>query len=167
MEKVFYSVADVAAARAVLDRLHELDVPDTAIALVAPTGTQMENFPDAVLENATDIGPAAARGAAIGGSLGLIGSLLVAAFPPTGVILGGAALLAATAGGALMGAWSATLIGATIPNEAARHFESELERGRILIAVEWPDLKPASLEHLPGLPPGAVRRLSVPDDGEA
>ena len=61
----------------------------------------------------------------------------------------------------------ATLIGATIPNEAARHFESELERGRILIAVEWPDLKPASLEHLPGLPPGAVRRLSVPDDGEA
>jgi hypothetical protein len=45
-------------------------------------------------------------------------------------------LLGFFAGGALVGAWSSALVGASVPNETRRKFEDEIEAGRTLLVID-------------------------------
>ena len=53
-----------------------------------------------------------------------------------GIALGGASLLGFLAGGALIGAWSSAIVGASIPDAVRRKFEDEIAAGRILLVVQ-------------------------------
>lgn len=73
------------------------------------------------------------------GAAGLLGGLLVLAFPPAGLVVGGEALLAAvTAGGATVGALAMGLISKDIPKKDLAAFEKDIAHGRILLMVDVP-----------------------------
>lgn len=145
MSKLVYSLDSADSALEAIRRLRELDIPDKCISLIARSNIELEQIPDRFVTDSTDFGPAVARGAALGGTMGAVAGLLVASFPFFGIALGGGALLLATAGAAV-GAWSSALMGAATPNEVRRHFEDEIERGRVLLAVDATEGTRATIE---------------------
>ena len=104
MTKLVYSLDSADSALEAIRRRRELGVPDKCISLIARADIELERIPDRFVTDSTDFGPAVARGAALGGTMGAVAGLLVASFPMFGIALGGGALLLATAGAAV-GAW--------------------------------------------------------------
>lgn len=145
MTKLVYSLDSADSALEAIRRLRELGVPDKCISLIARANIEMDQIPDRFVTDSTDFGPAVARGAALGGTMGAVAGLLVASFPMFGIALGGGALLLATAGAAV-GAWSSALMGAATPNEVRRHFEDEIESGRVLLSVDTTEETRAGVE---------------------
>lgn len=111
------------------------DLESESISLVAKGETQLEQIPDSLKDaSSTDFIPAALRGTAGGGGVGLLAGLVAAAIPTAGVTLAGAGLFAL--GGAAIGGWSAALVGASVPNEVQRQFEERVERGEVLLVLD-------------------------------
>jgi Protein of unknown function (DUF2934) len=82
----------------------------------------------------------ALAGAGVGGLIGL--GIMAGAIPAIGPVIAGgalAAILANAAGGAALGGLVGALVEAGIPEEEAQHYQSELEAGRILVAVKADD----------------------------
>ena len=117
-----YASPNLAAAQAALAAARDTGIERDALSLIARSDIEM----DAV--------PAALRGAAGGGAVGLVAGLIAVAVPPLGITLAGAGLMAAV--GALVGSWSSALVGATVPDPVRRQFEEAIEAGRILLVVD-------------------------------
>src|SRR5690606_8489776 len=101
--------------------------------------------PDAVMTRASSATlPAAARGAGYGAGAGALAGLAAATFPPLGLTLAGA-LLGGGAAGALVGTWASAMVGASIPEPERRHYEAEIEAGRVLVVVDADDAQHAML----------------------
>lgn len=87
----------------------------------------------------------AISGGIVGGVIGLLGSLLIPGVGP--IVLGG--VLASTLTGAGIGAAAGGIIGALmglgVPEADARHFESGLRSGAVLLTVEAADRLPDAL----------------------
>lgn len=130
-----YSTPNLAAAQAALAAARESGIDPDDLALIARSDIEMEAVPDAVRDGGrTDTLPAALRGAAGGGAVGLVAGLVAVAVPAVGITLAGAGLI--TAVGALMGSWSSALFGAGVPDPVRRRFEDTIESGRILLVVD-------------------------------
>ncbi len=118
---------------------------EEAIALVARRDIQLQQIPDDLKDSTPmDFVPAALRGAAGGGSIGLLAGLVASAVPSAGVTLAGAALIGVA--GAAVGSWSSALIGAAVPNEVQRVFEERIARGEILLVLDAEEDLLAKLE---------------------
>jgi hypothetical protein len=133
---VFSTNSLVGAVRAI-EAARAAGVPDNRISLIARSDIEIEKIPTERVDATTDTIPAALRGAATGGALGLVGGLVALAIPPVGITVGGVALMSAIAAG--VGAWSSALVGSSVPNSVRRRFESEIEQGRILVVVDYDD----------------------------
>jgi hypothetical protein len=95
-------------------------------------------------------GSRAGEGAAVGGLFGAIlgGFAAVASLAIPGGILVAGPIAAALAGGALGlagGSLVGALVGAGVPEQEARYYEDELERGGILVSVAVENERAASL----------------------
>jgi ribose/xylose/arabinose/galactoside ABC-type transport system permease subunit len=93
--------------------------------------------------------------------------LLVVAFPPAGVVLGGGALLAGTAAGAAFGALVTALLGSQEHSHKLDAFQRALASGQILLLADVPrrreaEVKSTILKHHPEAEIGSVRRSSGP-----
>ena len=140
MEKLLFLVPDVATAEAVVSTLREQGLGDDDIGVLANAGTNVDSLPEADMEDGSDAVPAFARGVAAGGATGLLAGLAALAFPPLGLVAGGAAIVATTTlGGASFGAFAATLVGSSVDNSQLREFEEAIERGEILVVVDVED----------------------------
>ena len=93
-----FSVPDLAVARHALDAARAAGLDNDDLSLIARADIELDSIPDELKDAATDFMPAALRGAAAGGGIGLVAGLAALAFPPLGITLAGAALV--TAGGA-------------------------------------------------------------------
>jgi len=129
-----FSVPDLAAARIALDAARSAGLDNDNLSLIARADLELESIPDDLKDAATDFMPAALRGAATGGGIGLAAGLAALAFPPIGITLAGAALL--TAGGAAVGTWVSALVGSTVEDPVRRKFEDEIAAGRILLVMD-------------------------------
>jgi hypothetical protein len=136
MKRYIYAFDSIEPARAAVTRLRQAGVDEKCISLIAKSDIQMEKIPDRYLDASTDFIPAVERGIAIGGASGLVAGLIGMVIPPFGIALGGGALLAFAAGGALIGAWSSALAGAGVPDNIRRQFEQEINNGHILLVVD-------------------------------
>ena len=129
-----YATPNLAAAQAALGAARDTGIDRDSLSLIARSDIEMEALPDDLREAHTDSVPAALRGAAGGGAVGLVAGLVAVAVPPLGITLVGAGLM--TAVGALVGSWSAALVGASIPDPVRRRFEDVIESGQILLVVD-------------------------------
>jgi len=131
-----FSTASPAAAVKAIAAAREAGVEDDAITLVARHDIEMDEVPGERIDVAADMVPAALRGAATGGALGLVGGIVGVAVPVIGIPLAGVGLLALT--GAAVGAWSSALMGSEVPSQVRREFEAEIAAGRVLVVIDAP-----------------------------
>jgi len=129
-----FSVSDVPAAYKALAAARASGIDDAHVLLIARKDIELEELPSDRLDGGTDTMPAAIRGAVGGGAVGLLAGVIAVVVPAFGITIAGAGLL--TAIGAMVGTWSAALMGAALPSEVRRRFEDEIERGRILVVLD-------------------------------
>jgi len=147
MKRLVYAFDTAESARAAIDELRGLGVDDKCISLIARSDIEMQAIPQHLRDVSTDFAPAMGRGAAIGSATGLFAGLVAMAIPPLGIAVGGAALIGFLAGGAIVGAWSAALVGASVPDRVRLKFEDEIAAGRILLVIDCNRDRATSVTH--------------------
>ncbi|KAF1701626.1 hypothetical protein [Pseudoxanthomonas suwonensis] len=133
-QRHIYSSPNLAAAQAALGAARDAGIDRDDLSLIARADIEMDAVPDDLREAHTDMVPAALRGAAGGGAMGLVAGLVAVAVPPLGITLAGAALM--TGVGAAVGSWSSALMGATVQDPVRRKFEEAIEGGQVLLVVD-------------------------------
>jgi hypothetical protein len=136
--RLYFLVPDVGQAREIVRELLLARIEERHIHIVAREGTPLEELPEAGLFQSSDIVKAAERGVTAGGATGLLAGLVAVAFPPAGLVMGGGAVLISTLAGAGIGAWAATLIGASLPNTELERYERAVAEGQILMLIDVP-----------------------------
>ena len=139
-----HSAPDLASAERAIAAARELGVEDDALSLVARSDIEVLAVDDDMKQANTDMLPAAARGAGCGAAAGVLAGLAAATFSPLGLTLAGA-MLGGGAAGALVGTWASAMVGASIPEPERRHYEAEIEAGRVLVVVDADDARHARL----------------------
>ncbi|MEO8298053.1 MAG: DUF1269 domain-containing protein [Burkholderiales bacterium] len=88
----------------------------------------------------------------LGAGIGLIGGAMLGVWlkltPMEGYVFDVGTLIACTLGGALLGAWCATLIGVSTPSLKLQRFEREIEQGKILLMVDVPARRMGEIQGL-------------------
>ena len=134
------------------------------ISLAARHDVELERLPEDFADETPDFNGGLKRGLVIGGGTGLLAGLVASSIPSFGVTLGGAALMALA--GVAVGGWSSALVGTTVPSELRRDFETEIDQGRVVLAVKVaPGDELKVTEALAFL--GDDARLLLQDDGRA
>ncbi len=143
-ERQFFFTPDLDAAKAVIDDLKDFGVPIEDLHVIANDQVSLEAVPEADLEHRSDVIDAAKRGAATGGAIGLVGSIIAVTVPAAGLTLGGGAILAGTALGTALGTWFSTLVGVSVPNQDVEEYRDRIDRGEIMVIVDCePEQQPA------------------------
>lgn len=136
-KRIHFLVPNIETTRLIVDELSAAGVQERHIHVLAKRDTPLEDLPEATFLQKTDFLPALEQGAAIGGITGMLAGLVAVALP-TGLVLGGGAVLAISLVGAGLGAWWSSLIGASVGNRRVRDYEAALERGELLVMVDAP-----------------------------
>jgi len=139
-----HSAPDLATAEQAIAAAREAGIDDDCLSLVARSDIELEQVPDELKQADTDMVPAAARGAGYGAVAGAVAGLAAATFPPLGLTLAGA-LLGGGAAGALVGTWTGAMVGGAIPEPERRHYEEQIQAGRVLVAIEAEESQHARL----------------------
>ena len=134
MKRIYFVAPDVDSAATLVELFHSRDIPDSQLHLVANDRVALGDLPEAdALEN-SDLYPALKRGAAAGGTLGLLAG--VAAVTTGGLAVGGAAVAGMTAAGAGFGSWVSGMVGAGLSDEEVRKKEQAIESGAVLVMAD-------------------------------
>ena len=138
MKRIYFLAPDVEITHKIVDELRANSVEEDDIHIIARRGTPLQDLPEASFFQKSDIIPAMERALAIGGTVGLLAGL-VAASLPTGLVLGGRALLGSTLAGAGVGAWLGGMVGLNVGNTQLKPYEDAVEKGELLILLDIPN----------------------------
>jgi len=141
--RLVFSLASVDEVPTAVAVAGNAGVATADISFIARSDIQMHPLIHDKLDPTTDTIPAALRGMATGGGVGIVAGIVALAVPPIGITIAGAGLMAAI--GAAVGGWSSALMGSTAPNEVRQRFEKEIAEGRVLLILDCKD------ELLPGV----------------
>ena len=136
--RLYFLLPDVESARHTADDLLLARVEDRHMHFLARRGTDLAELHEAGYLIKTDF----MHGAGVGLGLGALG-------------------------GALLGAWVASMVGASVPNSKLRQFQREIELGKVLLMVDVPydaldDIRDVvSARHPEAVPAGQVRPYPV------
>ncbi|HET7157720.1 MAG TPA: DUF1269 domain-containing protein [Burkholderiales bacterium] len=136
--RLYFVLPDVLSARAMRDDLLLARIEYPRMHFLSRRDTLPDDLPQATVLQKTDIVHGAQVGAAIGGVVGALAGALIVLFPPEGVTLKLVAVLAIAIGGALFGAWASSMVASSVPNSRLRAFESDMEKGKVLMMVDVP-----------------------------
>lgn len=137
MKRVYFLVPSVELAHKIVDELLLARVEERHIHILAKAGTPLGDLPEASLFQKSDFIPAMERGLAIGGITGTLAGLVAVALP-TGMVLGGGAVLAIALAGAGIGSWLAGMIGLDVENSRLKNYQGSVEKGELLLMVDVP-----------------------------
>jgi hypothetical protein len=144
-ERQFFFVNDYEHARQIIDDLRDFGITEDDLHVIANDSVMLEPLPEPDIVHRSDIVDAAKRGAATGGAMGLIGSIVAVTVPPAGLTLGGGAILAGTALGTALGTWFSTLVGVSVPNQEVDDYRHRIDRGELMIIVDCEPEQQAAL----------------------
>jgi len=139
VQKQIYFVPDINAAEAAVATFKELGRSEEDLSVVAHDPDSVAQLPDADQSETSDVVPAMKRGITVGGTAGLVAGLTAMAFPPAGIVVGGAAVALATLGGASFGAFASALVGVSVPNSELAQYQAAIEAGEVMIIADVPD----------------------------
>ena len=89
MRREYFLVPDIELAREIVHELLLSHVEERYIHLIARDDIPMEDLPEATLMQKSDFIPALEKGVLGGAYTGLAAGLVVMAFPPAGMVIGG------------------------------------------------------------------------------
>jgi hypothetical protein len=147
MKRIYFLVPDIEIAKKLVDDLLLARVEDRHIHVLAKRGTPLEDLPEATFLQKTDFIPALEQGLALGGLTGIMAGLVAVALP-TGLVLGGGAVLAISLAGAGFGALMSSMVGSGIGNRRIQQFQEAMERGEFLMMVDVPRSRVEEIEQI-------------------
>jgi hypothetical protein len=123
-----------------MDDLLLARIEERHIHFLAKDGTSMDGLHDANVLQRSDIVHAAQQGMLIGALLGCgFGALIILTLAADkAATMQITTVFVSTVVGALLGAWSSSMVGAAIPNSRLAPFDTAIEAGRILLMVDIP-----------------------------
>lgn len=136
MRRLFFLAPDVQSAHALVDSLLLAHIPDKHIHVLAREGTPLGDLPEAGVAQRSDLIPAIERGAAAGGTTGLIAGLIAVALPGMAIIPAGGLVIALAAAGALVGGWASSLVGVSVDSTRLTRFKDAIAAGQVLVMAD-------------------------------
>ncbi|HKO88870.1 MAG TPA: DUF1269 domain-containing protein [Burkholderiales bacterium] len=136
--RLYFVLPDVTSTRRVADELLLARVSDRHMHVLAQRGTELGALREASVWQKSDLVHGAEVGMVIGGIGGFLLGLMVVLTPPNGVEMQMITVLISSVIGAIFGAWSASLIGASTPNSRLKRFQADIDAGQILLMVDVP-----------------------------
>jgi hypothetical protein len=146
--RLYFVLPDVAGAQRVANELLLARVEDRHMHCLARRGTDLSPLREASVWQKSDLVHGAEVGMIMGGIGGFLLGLMVVLTPPDGVEMQMITVLISVIVGAIFGAWSASLIGISTPNTRLRHFQNDIEAGRILLMVDVPTTRVEEIRDL-------------------
>lgn len=145
--RIYWLLPDLASARRTMDDLLLARINERHIHFVAREDADMTGLHQANVLQTSDVIRAAEMGLVVGGAAGsLIGVAAAVFFPIVGDSpqWGIAAVLGML--GAGFGAWSASMIGVSVPSQRLKRFTPSIEQGQILLMVDVPGSRVQEIE---------------------
>jgi hypothetical protein len=146
--RLYFLLPDVESARLTANDLLLARVEFRRMHFLARRDIDLGDLHQANPLQKTDLVHGAEVGLVLGGIGGLLLGLFVVFSPPPGVTLELIIVLATAIGGALLGAWVASLVGASVPNSRLKQYQADIEAGRILVMVDVPPSRVEEIREL-------------------
>lgn len=145
--RIYWLLPNLASARQAMHDLLQARVDIAHLHFAAREGQDMAGLHAANVWQTSDLVHAAKTGWVLGTACGVVVGLLAALlFPvfgdePEWAVAVGLALL-----GGVVGAWSATMVGVSIPSPRLARFESAIAQGQVLLMVDLPPSRVREVE---------------------
>ncbi|WP_045226069.1 membrane protein [Methyloterricola oryzae] len=146
MRRIYFLVPDIQITKKIVDELLLARIEERHIHVLAKRGTYLEDLPEASFMQKTDFLPSLEQGLALGGATGLLAGLVAMALP-TGLVLGGGAVLAASLAGAGIGGLMSSMVGISIGSRRIAQFQAAIENGEFLMMVDVPRERLEAIEN--------------------
>jgi len=164
MKRVYVLIPTEESCRAVVTELEAMQIPSSHLHVTGGLSHDLKDLPEASIWQRTELAHGIEWGLGLGGTAGLLGGLLVVAFPPAGIVVGGGALLAGAAAGAGFGALVSALLGSQEHSHKLDAFRRALDSGQLLLIADVEKrreaaVKAAILRHHPEAQIGAAMRV--------
>jgi hypothetical protein len=133
------TLPDVTSARKLADDLLLARIEDRRMHFLARRGTDLTPLHECSYLEKTDAVPGAFKGAVIGGVIGIAVGVFATSIPlPNGSSLELITVLIAAIVGALLGAWTSSMMGLQVPNSRLKPFYNDLDDGKVLLMLDVP-----------------------------
>lgn len=136
--RLYFLLPDHDTTAQVVNEMLLARITESNIHVLAKSGQDMKDLPEANLLQSSDFIHSVETGAAVGGVTGILAGLAAMTFPPAGLVLGGGAVLGIALAGAGVGSWGSAMIGISAPNSRLKSFEKAVESGQYLMMVDVP-----------------------------
>jgi hypothetical protein len=136
MKRYVYAFDTSDAAMSAVEYLGANGIAGQHVSLVARSDINKNELPDSLLNVSQDFTPAIKRGAVFGAATGLLIAVIVPLIPASHLTIGIFELAGFMIGGLLLGIWSASMIGSSVPNKLQRKFRQEIEQGHTLVVID-------------------------------
>ncbi|MGR9116245.1 MAG: DUF1269 domain-containing protein [Gammaproteobacteria bacterium] len=136
MKRIYFLVPDIDTTRDIVEELRSEGIEDRHIHVLAKRDTPLEALPEAGITIKTDFIPALERGAALGGTTGLLAGLVALRF--AGFAIAGGPVLGIIFAGATIGSLMGGLSGMNSGNTRLTKFEEAIDKGELLVLVDIP-----------------------------
>jgi hypothetical protein len=134
MKRIYFLVPDIAMTHKIVDELRSEGIEDRHIHILAKRDTPLQDIPEAGVSLKTDFIPALERGAALGGTTGLLAGLVGLRF--AGFAIAGGPVLGLIMAGATIGSLMGGLAGMNSGNSRLKRFEQAIEQGELLVLLD-------------------------------
>lgn len=136
--RLYFLLPHLDSARQTHNELLLARIEERHMHFLASDDTDLQDLPQATLLQRSDLVHGVQLGLIYGGVTGIFAGLI--SIPVLGMTLqsGGIVVLAIAIAGALMGAWSASMVAVGIPNFRLKRFDGALQRGHILLMLDVP-----------------------------
>ena len=136
MRRIYFIVPDIDTTQKIVDELRSKGIKDRHMHILAKRDTPLGDLPEAGVTIKTDFIPAIERGAALGGTSGLLAGLVGLRF--AGFAIAGGPVLGILLASATIASLAAGLIGLNLGNSRLKKYEQAIERGEFLLLVDIP-----------------------------
>ena len=145
--RIYWLLPDLASARATMDDLLRAGIAPGHMHFLAGEEGDLCGLPAANVLQTSDVVPSAEAGLVVGAGVGgLLGAIAAVSLPAAGEVPLWSLLPALVVAGALVDAWTASMIGISAPNRRLRQFTTRIGRFRILLMVDVPMRRVAEIE---------------------
>jgi hypothetical protein len=134
MRRIYFLSPDIETTHKIVDELRAEGIEDRHIHILAKRDTPLEDLPEASVFQKTDFIPALERGAALGGTTGVLAGLI--GLRLAGFVIAGGPVLGILIYGATIGAMMSGLAGLQVGNSKVKKYEEAIERGELLVMVD-------------------------------
>ncbi|MEJ2508613.1 MAG: DUF1269 domain-containing protein [Gammaproteobacteria bacterium] len=136
--RLYFLLPTVDSARKVHNELLLSRIEERHMHVVARDDVDLDDLPEAGLLQKTDLVHSIQIGLMLGGAAGIVlgGLAGVMGYLVSG--LEGLAMLGTGLGGAVIGAFTSSMIGVSVPNTKHKEFQQHIDKGGLLFLVEVP-----------------------------